>query len=55
LNGDAASLAVRSISDWKNEYLPECSSCIDKPNCTGFFASTKALYLGAVKPRILSA
>lgn len=32
--------ARKSISDWKNEYLPECESCNEKQNCGGFFSST---------------
>jgi His-Xaa-Ser system radical SAM maturase HxsC len=31
--------AVRSISDWKNEYLPECERCLARQMCGGFFAS----------------
>lgn len=27
----------RSISDWKNEYLEECTSCVKKNKCGGFF------------------
>ena len=30
---------VRSISDWKNEYLPQCAGCEQKVECGGFFAS----------------
>jgi His-Xaa-Ser system radical SAM maturase HxsC len=33
--------ARRSISDWKQTYLPECDGCKAKPNCAGFFASAK--------------
>jgi len=32
-------LAVKSISDWKNEYRPECSGCAIQENCGGFFAT----------------
>lgn len=31
--------ARKSISDWKNVYLAECSDCIRKDECGGFFAS----------------
>jgi His-Xaa-Ser system radical SAM maturase HxsC len=31
----------KSISDWKNEYLPECAGCGVKGECGGFFASAK--------------
>jgi His-Xaa-Ser system radical SAM maturase HxsC len=33
---------VKSISDWKNEYLPECSGCGARGNCGGFFSSSLA-------------
>jgi His-Xaa-Ser system radical SAM maturase HxsC len=29
----------RSISDWKNEYLPECRECAARETCGGFFIS----------------
>ena len=32
-------LCVRSISDWKNEYLPECAPCKLRTQCGGFFSS----------------
>ncbi|MCU1329951.1 MAG: moaA 3 [Bryobacterales bacterium] len=31
--------AKKSISDWKNIYLPECDGCTLKTECGGFFAS----------------
>jgi His-Xaa-Ser system radical SAM maturase HxsC len=33
--------AVRSISDWKNEYHPECLNCAVRNECGGFFFSAK--------------
>lgn len=33
--------AVRSISDWKNEYHPECAKCSVSDRCGGFFFSAK--------------
>jgi His-Xaa-Ser system radical SAM maturase HxsC len=33
--------AVRSISDWKNEYHPECMGCSVRERCGGFFFSAK--------------
>ena len=33
-------IAIKSISDWKNKYYPECEGCIQKPNCGGFFDSS---------------
>jgi hypothetical protein len=32
---------VRSISDWKNEYHPECLTCSLIDDCGGFFYSAK--------------
>jgi hypothetical protein len=32
-------VAVQSISDWKNGYLPECDGCEARPRCAGFFSS----------------
>lgn len=32
---------VRSISDWKNEYHPECADCGVRDQCGGFFFSAK--------------
>lgn len=39
VNRDVEPFYVKSISDWKNEYLPECTSCIRMSECGGFFAS----------------
>lgn len=33
------SYSRRSISDWKNEFLPTCAKCIVQDRCGGFFAS----------------
>ena len=30
---------VKSISDWKNEYHPECQQCAVLERCGGFFSS----------------
>lgn len=32
-------VAVQSISDWKNAYLPECTGCTARPRCAGFFST----------------
>jgi His-Xaa-Ser system radical SAM maturase HxsC len=34
-------LTVPSISDWKNEYAPECTECDVRDRCGGFFHSFK--------------
>lgn len=33
--------SVKSISDWKNEYISECSACAVNDRCGGFFESSK--------------
>lgn len=39
VNRDIEPVYVRSISDWKNEYAPECDGCTRKTECGGFFSS----------------
>ena len=39
VNPDVEKAYVRSISDWKNEYAPECMGCARKHECGGFFSS----------------
>lgn len=34
--------AVRSISDWKNDFLDECLNCNSRQECGGFFSSNLA-------------
>ena len=34
---DLWAFAPKSISDWKNTYLPECQSCSVRDRCCGFF------------------
>lgn len=36
--------AKRSISDWKQEFMPECESCKKLDQCGGFFASASLRY-----------
>lgn len=42
--------ARKSISDWKNEYMPECEGCREKENCGGFFASARIRYSDQIRP-----
>lgn len=44
--------ARKSISDWKNEYLPECNGCKEVQNCGGFFSSTITKHSKYIKPFI---
>lgn len=38
--------AQKSISDWKNKYLPECNQCSLKSKCCGLFATSKKPFKG---------
>ncbi|ESZ67948.1 MULTISPECIES: His-Xaa-Ser system radical SAM maturase HxsC [unclassified Mesorhizobium] len=40
LDGSIHKYAKRSISDWKNAYLNECTSCSKRAECGGFFSSS---------------
>lgn len=42
--------AQKSISDWKNMYLPACESCAMKSECAGFFASASFKYSDHIRP-----
>ncbi len=42
--------ARRSISDWKNEFMPECDSCLLRSECGGFFSSAKLRYSDNIRP-----
>ena len=42
--------AVRSISDWKNEYLPACSACAVRAECGGLFSSAMLRYSARIAP-----
>lgn len=41
--------AKKSISDWKNEYMPECNGCSIKEKCDGFFSSAHFKYSSHIK------
>lgn len=42
---------VKSISDWKNEFAPECEPCTKKSECGGFFSSAiRYGYSRSIKP-----
>lgn len=40
----------KSISTWKNIYLPECKQCLKKDLCGGFFASSKEIHSKHIQP-----
>ncbi|MCY1462500.1 His-Xaa-Ser system radical SAM maturase HxsC [compost metagenome] len=39
VNPDIEPYYRKSISDWKNEYAPECTGCTRLADCGGFFSS----------------
>lgn len=39
INDDVLFANRKSISDWKNEYVPECAGCSKLAECGGFFTS----------------
>ncbi len=39
VNKDIMPYYRKSISDWKNEYAPECNGCTRRNECGGFFSS----------------
>jgi len=41
--------AVKSISEWKNIYVDECGECKLKPDCPGFFVSSKDYHSRGIK------
>ena len=42
--------AVQSISDWKNDFLPECDHCTEKPRCSGFFTTGRPRHSRGIRP-----
>lgn len=44
----------QSISDWKQEYMPECDGCTVKDQCGGFFSSAHLKYSANIRPVILN-
>lgn len=42
--------ARKSISDWKNEYMPECQGCAVMGECGGFFSSAKHQHSSHISP-----
>lgn len=41
--------ARRSISDWKQEYMPQCDGCAAKQLCGGFFSSASVRFSSHIK------
>ncbi|TAM58075.1 His-Xaa-Ser system radical SAM maturase HxsC [bacterium] len=40
----------KSISDWKNEYMPECEGCGQRDACGGFFSSAQLKHSAHIRP-----
>lgn len=47
--------ARRSISDWKNVYLPACDGCAVQEQCGGFFASCATMHSAHIRPVLANA
>jgi His-Xaa-Ser system radical SAM maturase HxsC len=47
---DVQRFSVKSISDWKNEYMPECAGCTRRHECGGFFSSAALRHSSHIKP-----
>ena len=47
---DIWNFTSKSISEWKNVYLKECSECGEKNRCGGFFASPYGEHRAQVRP-----
>jgi His-Xaa-Ser system radical SAM maturase HxsC len=45
-------VAVQSISDWKNAYLPICSECGVRDRCSGFFSTGRPRISRGIQPII---
>lgn len=53
VNKDVRDFCVKSISEWKNEYAPECKGCSRSNLCGGFFSSgIKHGYSKSIRPFI---
>jgi His-Xaa-Ser system radical SAM maturase HxsC len=42
--------AAQSISDWKNDFLPECNRCDEQSRCSGFFTTGRPRYSRGIQP-----
>jgi len=43
-------VAVQSISDWKNAYLPVCEGCSVRDRCSGFFSTGRPRISRGIRP-----
>jgi len=49
-HSDVHHFARKSISSWKNKYLPQCSTCSEQAECAGFFSTSTFLPEAYIKP-----
>lgn len=54
LDPSVRKFSVNSISDWKNEYMPECAGCELMSQCGGFFSSSVLRRSANIRPQISS-
>ncbi len=52
LSPEMREFAIPSISDWKDEYLPECDGCKLRERCGGLFASNTEHHSKHIKPNL---
>jgi His-Xaa-Ser system radical SAM maturase HxsC len=50
LEPESWQFAIRSISDWKNRYFPECEGCAVQARCGGFFQSASLRRSAHLRP-----
>jgi His-Xaa-Ser system radical SAM maturase HxsC len=50
LNQSIWDVAVQSISDWKNTYLPACDECVVRDRCSGFFSTGRPRVSRGIAP-----
>src|SRR6266436_2938568 len=50
LDRSVRDVAVQSISDWKNGYLPECEGCAARQRCAGFFLTGRPRLSRGIHP-----
>ena len=50
LPSELREFAIASISDWKDEYLPECDGCKLRERCGGLFASNQKHHSSHINP-----
>lgn len=54
LDGSVWDVAVQSISDWKNAYLPVCDQCDVRTRCSGFFSTGRPRISRGIAPILSS-